>query len=884
LRRHLIRLLAPAGLLIAMVGTSVAVAAYDDTPSRAGERTGNGRKLDPAGRMTRVGTFPTGGAVTPDGRFYWAVDGGRHTAYVHIVNLKNGKEHQRLPIPGGDNGIAFSPDGRHAYVSGLEAEDPAQQELPGAGGDVVHAYTVNTRSGLATENKPIALPNGRDGAAAADGLPPSLGVKDWPEGLAITPDGKTLLVVLGQADQLAIIDLASGNTHLADVGRYPYAVAADPHRARAYVSSERDGSVSVIELPSGRTISRIAVGGGRGAPYAHAEGLAIDPVRDRLYVAVTDRDLLAVIDTHTLKAERFVDVGRPPLPIGVAPVSIAVSPDGRTAYVADAGEDTVTAVGLVARARHKGYHSRKAFTVIGRIPTAAYTTDVSVTPDGKRLIWLSARGLGTGPNGQKQNIDTLLEGRAGVLTRPTDRGLAALTARADKALIPTNRTDPPIGTVVRPDGPIKHVFYVVKENRTYDQILGDDARGHGDPRLLMFGDNNTPPPTGGVTPNVHELVREFPLLDSVYANSEESTEGHKVTSSAYANNYTQRKVASGRGRKGDPDIFPIGVPPNAAIFDQAVRQGVSFRVFGEFGGGNNPFADDTRPTYLPVQLNTDPAYPSQVQGTCLAVPLPNPLRCSADAAPFVSTRAGHSTSGAIAAQSRMGIFQDQFLAQSAVGAVPTFTYMILFNNHTNGTTPGFYTPKANVADNDLAVGQLVDLVSHSPIWDSSAIFVLEDDSQDGADHVDAHRIPALAISPYTRRGAVIHSRFDQLSFLRTAEILVGLKPRHLAEALAVPLFGAFTGQPSNAEAYSALTPQVDMTARNTGASPNAKLSQRLPLNGPDRISQRELDRLLWQDVHGVHAQPPPSGPNASAEDDEGEHGAEVPLPRLRRHR
>ena len=187
-------------------------------------------------------------------------------------------------------------------------------------------------------------------------------------------------------------------------------------------------------------------------------------------------------------------------------------------------------------------------------------------------------------------------------------------------------------------------------------------------------------------------------------------------------------------------------------------------------------------------------------------------------------------------------------------------------DHTQGVKPGARTPDADVASNDWGLGQIVDLISHSPIWNSSLILVVEDDSQDGADHVDAHRIPALAISPYTRRGAVVHDRYDQLSFLRTLELIVGLKPLHLAEALAVPLYKAMTPNPGNSAPYNAIMPSVDMTARNPATPANVRASAGLPLNMADQVPQRRLDRMLWHYRHGAGATPPPPGPNASAED------------------
>ena len=386
----------------------------------------------------------------------------------------------------------------------------------------------------------------------------------------------------------------------------------------------------------------------------------------------------------------------------------------------------------------------------------------------------------------------------------------------------------------------------------------------------MFDDNGVPGPTGGVTPNAHALARTFPLLDNVYANSEESTTGHKITAGGYVNDYTQRYRQAGRGRKGNSDIFPIGNPPNAFVFDQAVRQNIPFRVYGELGASNQPFGDDGRPTYDAVLANTDASYPSQVQGTCRPFGqtpnLPNSTRCTADSG-TVTSGVGVSTTGPPNMQSRINSFQSQFQQQVGAGTVPRFNYLILFNDHTDGTTPGTYTPKANVADNDLALGQLVELVSQSSIWKDSAIFVIEDDSQDGIDSVDAHRIPALVISPWAKRGAVVSTRYDHYSFLRTAEMVAGLMPLSINDALATPLYDAFISgdeQPDvEGTRYRAIQPEQSMTETNGAAAPLARLSASLPFDQVDVVPQRLSDRIIWQSVFGAGAEPPPAGPNAS---------------------
>ncbi|MGI8726608.1 MAG: bifunctional YncE family protein/alkaline phosphatase family protein [Solirubrobacterales bacterium] len=709
----------------------------------------------------------------------------------------------------------------------------------------------------------------------------------------------------------------------------------------------------------------------------------VDPIRDRLYVAVTDRDHVAVVDLEQLELLRKLPVGRPATPTGSRPVNVEISPRGETLYVANAGEDAVVGIALSARGRgvnfdakrpyplarnRKKVHlynkkikrARKArkraegtdreqaarrkflkrkerlqqkflrgslvfacdgptfdleksyarsvlkldreklqrlrkarkiedksrrrkrkdqirarylregqelrdrltdlddckiegaieglqqFETIGRMPTASYPVDVEVTPDGEQLIWLAARGVGTGANPDDRSIKVLLIGRAGVADRPTDEELRAFTPRADAAIIPGNAQQPPPGTpVVGPGGgpseQIKYVFYVVRENRTYDQIFGSNPRGEGDPGLQVFDDNGVPGPTGGVTPNAHELSRRFSLMDRVFANTEESTAGHKVTAGGYANDYLFRREFTNRGRKGDPDIFPIGIPPNAYIFDQAVREGVDQRIYGELGAHNQPFGDDGRDTYEAVLSDTDNVYPSQLQGTCRpAVPFPdgtpNSVRCTADSGTL------GSTAGPPTAQSRFNSFAAQFREQLVSDTVPTFNYLILFNDHTDGRTPGVYTPRANVADNDLALGQVVELISQSDIWDESAIFVVEDDSQDGADSVDAHRIPAFVISPWAKSGGqVISNRYDQYSFLRTIELILGLGPLSINDALATPLYDAFISgeeQPDvEGSRYAAIQPEISLTETNPEGGANVALRRRRRRRGDLRASR-----------------------------------------------
>jgi YVTN family beta-propeller protein len=866
-------------LIAALLLVLVAPAAADaPPPGRIGpdlHMTGNGRLLQPAGRLTQLGNLPTGSALTPDGRFLWAVDSGHGADDVKIVSIKTGKVMQTLALPGGYGGVAIAPDGRSAYVSGEPKSDanppPPGGPTKGDAGDVVHVYAVDPNTGHAVEGDPIALPATSGGSGQLNSLPPvSLG---WPEGLAVSPDGKKLVVALNQADQVAIVDLASRSAQLAKVGRYPFGVAIAPGGTRAYVSNELDGTISVVDLAAATEVATIPVGGPGGDLEAHPEGMALDARHGLLYVAVANRDLVAQIDLASGLVRRLLSVARAEAP-GVQPVAVALSPDGTRAFAADEGEDAVAVLRTgVTRTGARG----PSAGLIGRIPTAAFPMSVQVTASG-RLAWVAAKGFGAGPNpdfvfdGAKSpsgNVQTpygayvpdKLIGYAGVLRLPTGRTLAAMTARADTQVLPDDSSaGPPAGSPLVPGGPIKHVFYIVRENRTYDQLFGSDPRGDGDPQLELFDDNGVPGPTGGVTPNAHALARRFPLLDHFYSDSEVSVDGHLITSGGVAIDYVQRALHanySGRGRSFDFGVFPITFGPRDFVFDQAVRQGISFRNYGEEGAGTTPFSNDGRSTYGPVMAATDSAYPGNLQIGCLHPPAA-PANCTSDSDPL-----GPGGTPSIGGVSRAALFSTELRAQLAAGTVPTFNYLILPNDHTNGTTPQDLTPQALIADNDLALGQIVDVISHSAIWSQSAIIVDEDDSQDGADHVDAHRMPAFVISPWASSG-VVHTRYDQYSALRTAEILAGLQPLSLNDALAEPMYDAFRndGKPDLAP-YNAVTPAQSLLATNGSSAPAAALSAALPFGSLDLVPQELSDRVLWQAVHGAGSTPPPPGPNAS---------------------
>src|SRR3954471_14122765 len=353
------RAAAAALALVMLLGAARAVADDPGSSGRVGptlSTTPNGRTLHPAGRMTAVGDFPSGGAITPDGRFYWAVDSGHGRDDVQIVDVADGGIVQVLPLPGAYGGIAFSPGGRPGYVSGEPIGDSHPSgPVKGAGGDVVHVFSIDPASGRATEAEPIQLPPTSGGTAqshvgaddAAVGATPGAQL-GWPDGLAVTPDGRTLVVALNQADQVAVVDLASGQSRLVPVGRYPFGVAISRDGQTAYVTNEYDGTVSAVYLASGTVVATVFVGG----TNAHPEGILGDPFHDRMYVAVTGRDQVVQVDTHANAVTKATSVAQP-FGAGAQPVALALAPDGRTLYSADAGEDALAAIAVKNRPKPK---------------------------------------------------------------------------------------------------------------------------------------------------------------------------------------------------------------------------------------------------------------------------------------------------------------------------------------------------------------------------------------------------------------------------------------------------------------------------------------------------------------------------------------------------
>jgi DNA-binding beta-propeller fold protein YncE len=889
--------------LVVALGVGVAYAATHAPLGVIGPSTGiqpSGRHLEPVGRLTRLGNLSTGGAVTTNGRFLWALSTGRGKNDVRIVQVaktpgrKAGTLIQTIPFPGLTGGVAMSPDGRTAYVSGVaDSSHQAEQvdpSVPGREGDVIHVLHYDPKTGSATRAGIIPVPPPSDAPAVQD-FPPGSEHRSWPRDIAVSPDGRTLLVALNLADEAALIDTASGAVRYVGVGHYPYGAGITTDGKHGLVSSETQGTVSVIDLTTAQVIKTIQV----APPLSHSQSIAIDPTSPLAFVGNANQDTITVLNTKSMAVDRTLSVERPQ-GVGTSPTYLSVTPDGCDLLSADSGEDAVAIFALSQRkpcgkAGKGGFaHSagkdkgkakaggRKAtpFQMVGRIPTGSYPTMAAATPERRQLVWVSARGLGVGPNpggpspytGDDSFLDqylpSIVDGASGVLSYPSDKRIRKLTPVSDRQVVPADARTPPAGTPIRAGGPIKHVFYIVRENRTYDQVLGDDSRGDGDPALTLFGKS--------ITPNLHALVKRFPLLDHVYANSEASIDGHFWTAAGAVSDYVTKnwhQNYGGRNRPYDFGAYEVSAPPKGYIFQRMLEDGVSFYNYGEALAGISPFPDKDRSPEQTAE-NAQVLDPSrtdvQLNGGCYDSDI------SIFDTPAIGAKVGNVYDSSLPPgakpgdASRFACFNSRFQAQLLTNSVPTFNYLSLPLDHTEGLSPGKRTPNADIADNDWGLGQIVQAISHSSIWDSSLILVVEDDSQNGADHVDAHRIPALAISPYTQQGAVIHNRYDQLSFLRTLEIISGLPSVNLGETLAVPLYDAVTPSPGNSAPYDAIVPSVNLTEVNPATAANRAAVKGQPLDATDQVPQQVLDAMLWQYRHGPSSQPPPPGPGASAED------------------
>ncbi len=804
-------------LLVLLLGATLAIGAclrgsflgrIGPQPDGTGE-TPNHWLLTSAGHQVEVGDRPLGLAATPDGRYLLISNNGQGVQSLVLFDTQTEQVVQTLPYHRPEAlflGLVVAPDGRRVYASA-------------GGNNKLRVYDLDGRR--LTERASILLgdPKGRI----------------FPAGLAMAPDGRTLYAALNLENAVAVVDTATGTVRARvrlapparpdDSGPLPYALALVGRNL--YVSEWNGGGVSVIDTREDTLLHHLPTGG-------HASGLALSPDGTRLYVANATSDTVSVIDTVADTVVGTVDLTPyPGAPMGSMPNAVAVSPDGQTLYVANGGNNDVAVVDTGSPA------------IRGLIPTAWFPSALLVSRDGRRLYVGNMKGLGAGPNprgpnparrvkfSSEQHIARLARGSLSVIERPDGETLARLTAQVvrnngfdetAKVLTRTPAETTPHAVPRRVGDPslIRHVLYVIKENRTYDQVLGDLPQGDGDPSLVLFGRD--------VTPNHHALAETFVLFDRCYADAEVSADGHNWSTAAVATDYVQKLWPATYSRRNRGYDFLGGssapAPLRGYLWEQAAHANLTYRVYGEFS--------DLR------------SKPPAVQP-----------------APFAQALAGHLSPTyagydlAIPDQARVDAWQVEFAEFVRQRTLPALQIVWLPNDHTAGTRPGLPTPKAMVADNDLALGRIVETLSHSPFWAETAIFVIEDDAQNGPDHVDAHRTVCLLASPYARRGLVDHTPYSTVAMLRTIELLLGLPPMSQFDAAATPMLAAFTDTPILTP-YTGLQPRQRMNEINQASAYRAEDALALPLDRPDKADEAILNALLWHAIKGPEVPMPPS--------------------------
>ncbi|WP_334172975.1 alkaline phosphatase family protein [Sinomonas sp.] len=795
-------------LALAGGGVAVAVAPHVAGPSQDGTAvTPTGQRITPWGDQTDLGDLPLNSALSPDGSRLLVTNNGQGTQSLQLVDVADHAVEQTLPYKSPESlymGLAWSPDGKKAYASA-------------AANAKVRTYSYD--GGKLTEGAPLALPTK---------TPAGKALNLYPAGLAVTPDGGRLVVADQLGDAVSVIDTSTGAVQTVPVGSKPLSVTLSPDGNTAYVTDQGASDVTVLDVSGAQpaVVRTLAVG-------LHPNKSVISGDGKTLFVANGDADTVSAVDTATGASKTINLSPYADAPVGTNPTALALDEQGGRLFVANSGNNDVAVVSLADK------------TVSGVIPSAWYPSSLAFR--GGSLLVTNAKGLGAGPNdgpghpdptstaatAETQYSGSMIKGTLSSYSVPSGGQLE----KATEEVKANNRaTTTGVGAVVpaQPGGasPIKHVIYVVKENRTYDQEFGSLGKGNGDPSLNLFGDDSAP--------NARALARQFTTIDNFYADAEVSANGWNWVTQANSNPYAEQMwPANYSGRKApypSESSSPEDAaqdPANSYVWQRLDKAGVSFRNYGFFV---NSTANGSVATDPILDAKTDRAY----RGFDLSCP-----DSSGTFAPLKTT----------CGTPRIDEWAKDFSAQVSAGTVPTVQFVRLPNDHTQGAKAGVPTPQAYVADNDYALGRLVDTVSHSSIWKDTAIFVTEDDAQNGPDHVDAHRTLALAISPYTQTGKVDSTFYSTASIIRTIGLIAGFRPLTQFDAYATPMSASFTANP-NFAAYSAVKPSYPMTAVNAANTPLAALSSTQDTSSEDKIDETTFNEIVWKSVKGTGSEMP----------------------------
>ncbi len=882
-------------------------------------------------------SFPTAVALSPDGKYLAILNNGYGAAAskfqqsIALLDLANNQLRDfpdpRLALDAKQSyflGLAWSTDGKNLYASMGSLTDPDGKK-PGDTGNGVAVYRL--QNGSLLPDRFLKLPQAPLGQGKRFTYNPKSVLagkaNPYPAGLAVVKreSGDALLIAENLADDAVLLDARSGKVlQRFDLSRgkyvpaaFPYGVVVSDDGSLGWCSLWNASQVAEVDLRSGKVVRQITLMPPQRDIDAssHPTALLLSPDQHHLYVTLSNRDSVAVLSTADGRVERYLSTSLPGQTYGGSyPNTIAQSPDGSKLYVANASADAIAVFDMEDRAARQKPDATNS-GVNGRsineqsaayfIPTEWYPTAVAV--HGGELLIASGKGEGTGPNadwaadpnhpGKRKHpyIATMIRGSIARVS------LAEAESNRDKLtheVVRSNQMEGRTGEIAfqRGGNPIHHVIYVIKENRTYDQLFGDIREANGDPSLVMYGED--------ITPNQHKLARQFGILDNFYDSGEVSGNGHVWSTAAITSDYTEKtweinyrgkeRLYDYEGLVGDSIPMTIGIPDvnepgTGYLWGNLARHNVTYRNYGEYVSTwwcediaqNTPAANGQSPGH-PLDcarkaVKPGENLPEKLGGGKNPYQYKIPL-IAYDTATKPELRGHFDPNFADFNTSYPDQFRaDEFLREfgafvraretSTGEQLPNFVLLRLPDDHTAGTRPGSPTPNACVADNDLAVGRVVEAVSSSPYWSDTAIFILEDDAQNGADHVDAHRSIALVISKYSpgtlQQPAVDHHFYTTVNMIHTMEVLLGLPPMNNNDAYAAVMAPLFTG------AGEQLAFEADYRNRENGMiyqanaadAPGAKESAKLDLSHADAADTNVLNVVLWRAAKGKVPMPAP---------------------------
>ncbi len=842
--------------------------------------------LTPAGLQVDLPDMrPQALALSPDGSLL--VTAGK-TSEIVVVDPVSGNVLQRVALPSDKaepaaevvsdhilepdkdgqlsfTGLIFSPDGKRIYLSNVDGS--IKVFSVGANHQVTGAFSILLPQANAPRRK-----------------------AEIPSGLRLSEDGRNLYVTFNLSNRLVELNALTGDLlRTWDVGVAPYDVVLVGDKA--YVSNwggrrpdatsltgpagqgtlvrvdpvrhiASEGSVSVVDLKQNRVLKEIVTG-------LHASGLAVSPDGHHVVVANAGSDTLSVIDTRTDEiVETIWSKLTPGELFGASPNALAFDRSGRRFYVCNGSQNAMAVIRF-----RPGKSELEGLIPVGWFPGA-------IVDDSNRgsLYVANIKGIGHGRprkgNGRAEFNSYQYYGSISVMKKPGRSALTSLTQVVTRnyrepalqaARLPARSDQPPRPVPERTGEPsvFKHVVYVIKENRTYDQVFGDIPEGNGDPGLCIFPER--------ITPNQHKMVRDFVLLDNTYCSGILSADGHQWADTAFATDYMEKSFAgfprSYPDGMEDHDVDALAYAPSGFIWDNVLAHGKTVRSYGEFVITEKRWRDSKRKDDLDFTAHWKDFQNGNKDIQIWGRPAIESLRHHMN-----TNTVGWDMD--IPDVFRAAEFIKELKQFEQSGDLPHLTIICLPNDHTSGTSAGAPTPAAQVADNDLAFGQIVEALSHSRFWKDLCIFGIEDDPQDGWDHVSGYRTTAYVMSPYTKRKAVVNTQYNQTSLLRTMELILGLPPMNQMDASATPMFDCFTETPDFTP-FTALANNVPLDEMNPDpkkiADPllrkNAYASARLPLDKVDQCPEDVMNRILWHAMKGSSV-PYPEWAITAVEDDD----------------